>query len=117
MARKRARTKDGHFIADDPNTPENEAWTEDNIEAPKPKKEKKAAPKKAAAPKPQYSMWISSEPENGAWDIRLGDDIKIKGAWDIQRAYVRWKIPTELLDMAMKHHHIWSGRIIPDEDD
>ena len=84
---------------------------------PQAKKAKKAAPKKAAAPKPQYTMWISSEPENGAWDIRLGDDIKIKGAWDIQRAYVRWKIPTELLDMAMQHHHIWSGRIIPDEED
>jgi hypothetical protein len=110
MARKRARTKDGHFIADDPNTPENEAWTEDNIEAPKPKKEKKAAPKKAAAP--AYSMWISSEPENGAWDIRLGDDIKIKGTWDIQRAYVTWKIPTDLLEMAKQHHHIWSGRIV-----
>jgi len=23
----RARNKDGHFIADDPSTPENEAWT------------------------------------------------------------------------------------------
>ena len=26
MARTRARTKKGAFIADDPNTPENEAW-------------------------------------------------------------------------------------------
>ena len=25
--RKRARTKSGKFIPDDPNTPENEAWT------------------------------------------------------------------------------------------
>ena len=32
MARKRARTKDGHFIADDPNTPENEAWTDDEAQ-------------------------------------------------------------------------------------
>ena len=26
MAKTRARTKKGAFIADDPNTPENEAW-------------------------------------------------------------------------------------------
>ena len=38
----RARTKKGHFVADDPSTPENEAW----VEA-KPKK-KSAAPKAPA---------------------------------------------------------------------
>lgn len=117
MARKRARTKDGHFIADDPSTPENEAWVED--EAPK-KTTRKAAPKKAA-PKPAepaYTMYISSEPENGAFDIRIGDDIKIKGAWDIQRAFVTWRVPADLLDMVKKHHHVWSGRIVEyDEED
>jgi len=42
----RARDEDGHFVADDPSTPEvNEAW--DGGKAPK-----KAAPKKAAAKKP-----------------------------------------------------------------
>jgi hypothetical protein len=28
IERKRARTKSGHFVADDPSTPENEAWVE-----------------------------------------------------------------------------------------
>ena len=32
---KRARTKSGHYVADDPSTPENEAWVEE-----KPKKKK-----------------------------------------------------------------------------
>ena len=42
----RARDEDGHFVADDPSTPEvNEAW--EGGKAPK-----KAAPKKAAAKKP-----------------------------------------------------------------
>ena len=27
-AKVRARTKSGHYVADDPNTPENEAWVE-----------------------------------------------------------------------------------------
>ena len=37
--RKRARTKAGHYVADDPNTPENEAWVEEKPA----KKAKKAA--------------------------------------------------------------------------
>ena len=111
MARKRARTTDGHFISDDPSTPENEAWTE---EAPK-EKESKAASKPAA---PKYQMFVSAEPENGAFDIRLGDDIKIKGRWDIQRAFVTWRVPNDLLDVVKIHHHVWSGRIVPfDEED
>jgi hypothetical protein len=28
IEKKRARTKSGHFLADDPSTPENEAWVE-----------------------------------------------------------------------------------------
>ena len=40
----RARDDKGHFIADDPSTPENESWVE------KPKK--KAAPKKKATKAP-----------------------------------------------------------------
>ena len=39
----RARNEDGHFVKDDPSTPENEAWVE------KPKK--KASPKKKAPAK------------------------------------------------------------------
>lgn len=117
MARKRARTTDGHFIADDPNTPENEAWADE--EAPK-KKERKAPPKKKepTPAAPQYQMFVSAEPENGAFDIRLGDDVKIKGRWDIQRAFVTWRVPNDLLDVVKMHHHVWSGRIVPfDEED
>ncbi len=42
----RARTKKGHFVKDDPNTPENEAWVEE-----KPKPKKKAPAKKKASKK------------------------------------------------------------------
>ena len=41
----RARNENGHFVADDPATPENEAWTK------KPKAKKKAAPKKKTTAK------------------------------------------------------------------
>jgi hypothetical protein len=42
---KRARNADGTFIADDPNTPENEAWTKGK--APKKTKTKKKTSKKS----------------------------------------------------------------------
>ena len=49
---ERARNERGHYIADDPTTPENEAWVEK-----KPKKavvkKKPAAKKKAPAKKPK----------------------------------------------------------------
>tara|TARA_R100001129_G_scaffold173468_1_gene145028 strand:+ start:566 stop:769 length:204 start_codon:yes stop_codon:yes gene_type:complete len=44
MAKTRARTKAGKYIADDPSTPENEAW----VEEPKKKSAKKATPKAPA---------------------------------------------------------------------
>jgi hypothetical protein len=34
MAKTRARTKTGAFVADDPNTPENEAWVDSSSKKP-----------------------------------------------------------------------------------
>ena len=45
MARTRARTKTGKYVADDPSTPENEAWVD---EKPEKKSSKKAVSKKSA---------------------------------------------------------------------
>lgn len=120
MTRKRARTEKGHFVADDPNTPENEAYVD---EEPKPKA--KASPARKArqknAPKnenkDEYVYFVSSSPENGAFDLRLNDDVKISGRWDAERAYVHWRVPRDLAELAKMHHHIWSGRIISCEDD
>ena len=44
----RARTKKGHFVKDDPNTPENEAWVD---EKPKKKAAAKAPAKKRGRPR------------------------------------------------------------------
>jgi|TARA_A100001388_G_C28448885_1_gene347654 hypothetical protein len=43
--KKRARTKAGKFIADDPNTPENEAWVKTTSKS----SNKKALPPKGSA--------------------------------------------------------------------
>ena len=123
MTRKRARTNDGQFVADDPTTPENEAWVEDD--APKAKAAPKTSPARKSrqknAPKNEeqdkYIFFVSAEPENGAFDLRINDDVKISGRWDAERAYVHWRVPRDLADLAKLHHHIWSGRIISCEDD
>ena len=48
MARTRARTKTVKYVADDPSTPENEAWVD---EKPEKKSSKKAVSKKSEKPK------------------------------------------------------------------
>lgn len=116
MARKRARNEDGHFIADDPNTPENEAWVEDE---PSPAKATRKAKQKKAPAKPAqpvFKYFVSANEEASVFDLRIGD-VKVRGSWDANREHVFWKVPTELVKNAMQHHHVWAGRIIPAEDD
>jgi len=47
----RARDDKGHYVKDDPSTPQNEAWVEAKKVAEKPAAKKKATPKKSAAKK------------------------------------------------------------------
>tara|TARA_B110000046_G_C13013191_1_gene407589 strand:+ start:2897 stop:3271 length:375 start_codon:yes stop_codon:yes gene_type:complete len=124
MTRKRARTPSGHYQADDPSTPdvdeafEQEATTEKEA-APKLQPGKKARQKNA--PKNEnpslYSLFVSAEPENGAFDLRVNDDIRVSGRWDAERSYVHWRVPREFVEMAKLHHHVWSGRIISCEEE
>lgn len=118
MARKRARTEDGQFVPDDPDTEQNEAWVEvPEVEAPKVNpsyRAKQARAPKNDAPK-EFTFFVSSEPENASFDLRVGDHL-IRGRWDAERAFVHWRVPLEHAEALMKHHHVWSGRIIPTED-
>ena len=47
----------------------------------------------------------------------LGLVIAEYAAWDGSRTHVWWKVPNDLVENMMKHHHVWSGRIIKAEDD
>ena len=51
----RARTEEGHFVKDDPKTPENEAWVE------KPKSEVKSKPKSKPKAKPKAKKVIKKK--------------------------------------------------------
>ena len=116
MARKRARTNEGHFVADDPSTPDvNEAYVSE--EAPKPDASKKAKQRKAPkADTPEFTMFVSSSPESSVYDLRIGDN-KIMGVWDGVREHVSWRVPAALTEAVMQHHFVWSGRIINAEED
>ena len=127
MARQRARTEEGQFVADDPATPENEAWVEETMAALNGEggpEEKKVNPtrtaKKRHSPKneepAEFAFFVSSNPDNSAFDLRV-NDLRIRGIWDENRQYVHWRVPRALKDLAMLHHHIWSGRVISCEDD
>ncbi len=51
----RARTEEGYFVKDNPDTPENEAWVE------KPKSEVKAKPKAKAKAKPKAKKVVKKK--------------------------------------------------------
>lgn len=116
MQKQRARNEDGHYIADDPTTPQNEAWVEQEPTTAKAKRKVKQsqAPKKEAAS--PFTYFVSAGEESSVFDLRVGD-VKVRGSWDTGRTHVFWKVPADIVSNAMKHHHIWSGRIIPAEDD
>jgi len=112
MARKRARTNDGHFIADDPTTEKNEAYEE--AVKPARKARQNNAPKNDK--KSEYSFFVSANPEASAFNIRVGD-VGVDGRWDVERQYVHWRVPKALTEGFKMHHHVWSGRIISCEDE
>tara|TARA_B100000780_G_scaffold128324_1_gene89989 strand:+ start:11192 stop:11551 length:360 start_codon:yes stop_codon:yes gene_type:complete len=118
MARKRAHNSNGSFVADDPNTPENEAWVEEPAQEkavdPTRKAKQSRAPKNAEPS--AFVFFVSANPENSAFDLRIGDE-RILGIWDVDRAFVHWRVPRELAELTKLHHHIWSGRVISCEDD
>ena len=117
MAGKRAHNDDGSFKADDPSTPENEAWSEEEVSQETPDPSLKA--KQNRAPKNDtpsaFVFFVSANEENAAFDIRIGED-RVRGTWDKDRAFVHWRVPRELAELAKLHHHIWSGRVISCED-
>jgi len=63
MAKTRARTKDGAFIGDDPNTPENEAWVDKSSEKEKTSKYSYGISSRKNFPPPgtsKYKMMVLS---------------------------------------------------------
>lgn len=66
-------------------------------------------------PTSKFVFYVSSDVENAPFPLKIGDH-RIRGSWDDARHYVTWKVPTELAELADKHHHVWCGRILRCKD-
>ena len=123
--RVRARNEDGTLKGDDPTTPDvNEAWVDaDEVVAEEKVVAKKAPNAKRVATEakakkdttPGFVYYVSADKENAPFDLKI-DDKKYRGTWDVARQFVTWRIPADIADLADKHHHIWSGRILRCKD-
>lgn len=111
--RRRARTDEGQFQADDPKTPDvNEAWEyfDDKAEEPKaeePKVEEKPAPK-AAAPKPAATVWFQSRekeptmfPVAGIYPIR-----------NFSNGRLEYEVPADDVARFEQNHFVMNARIV-----
>ena len=114
MAKKRARNDKGRLLATTLALPMSMKLGS----MMNPKRHQKQKQKKAPKPEAQsaFSVFISSDEEASVYDLRIGDS-RVRGSWDGSRTHVWWKVPNDLVENMMKHHHVWSGRIIKAEDD
>ncbi|NCW67706.1 MAG: hypothetical protein EBV86_03910 [Marivivens sp.] len=100
--RKRARTKDGHFIADDPKTPENEAWVEEAPKAkPAPKKE---APKKA---EPEFVIFESREQEPSMFSVA-----GVNSTRNFSTGRLEFKVKADDVERFEKNHFVMNARVV-----
>ena len=103
--RRRARTKDGHFKADDPSTPDvNEAWEDVEVKETKPKK---AAPKKAEAPKDDIVWFESRNAEPTMFKVAGINPIR-----NFSNGRLEYKVKADDADRFMANHFCMTGRIV-----
>ena len=99
----RARTKKGHYKADDPSTPDvNEAYVQDEKPAPAP------SPAPAPAPKATGSVWFESrEKEPSMFEVAGIGPIR-----NFSTGRLEWEVPAADVDRFMANHFVNNGRVI-----
>ena len=97
----RARTKKGHYKADDPSTPDvNEAYVQDEKPAP--------APSPAPAAKATGSVWFESrEKEPSMFEVAGIGPIR-----NFSNGRLEWEVPASDVDRFMAKHFVNNGRVI-----
>ena len=90
----RARTKKGHYKADDPSTPDiNEAYVQDEKPAP--------------APKATGSVWFESrEKEPSMFEVAGIGPIR-----NFSTGRLEWEVPASDVDRFMANHFVNNGRV------
>lgn len=119
--RRRAKTPEGHFIADDPSTPQNEAW--EDVPDGQPTNEENAETATFAADvaaseaaqvagqKAGHTTYVTKQPETGTFDIMVAGEL-IRGSWDNKRERVIFRVPEQLAARFEMHTMYLEGRII-----
>jgi len=99
----RARTKKGHYKADDPSTPDiNEAYVQDEKPTPAP------SPAPAPAPKATGSVWFESrEKEPSMFEVAGIGPIR-----NFSTGRLEWEVPAADVDRFMANHFVNNGRVI-----
>jgi hypothetical protein len=62
-----------------------------------------------------FVYFISSNPEQVSFNIRLAGQ-QFKGTWDDEHEYLCWRIPHKLKDRMMSHFFVKEKRIIVGEE-
>lgn len=103
--RRRARTEEGHYKADDPSTPDvNEAYVqeEEPVEAEKP-----AAPARKTTAKASGPVWYESrEKEPKMFPVAGIDCIR-----NFSNGHLEWEVPAEEVERFEANHFFMRGRI------
>lgn len=99
----RARTKKGHYKADDPSTPDvNEAYVQDEKPTPAP------SPAPAPASKATGSVWFESrEKEPSMFEVAGIGPIR-----NFSTGRLEWEVPAADVDRFMANHFVNNGRVI-----
>lgn len=99
--RTRARTAEGHFIADDPSTPDvNEAYVQEEPKA-------KAAPKPKAEPAPEHVWYQSREKEPSMFAVAGINPIR-----NFSNGRLEYKVHKDDVARFEANHFVQNARIV-----
>ena len=99
----RARTKKGHYKADDPSTPDiNEAYVQDEKPTPAP------SPAPAPAPTATGSVWFESREKEPSMFAVAG----IGPIRTFSTGRLEWEVPAADVDRFTANHFVNNGRVI-----
>jgi len=58
-----------------------------------------------------FTVFVSTEPENGTWNMQISGKI-YRGFWDGKGTRVNWRIDNAVADRVKDHMHFKNGRIV-----
>ena len=110
--KRRARTKTGHFKADDPSTPDvNEAWEDVTLSAVTPEIDVEASPAPKVKSVPDFVWFESRNPEPSMFPVAGISPIR-----NFSNGRLEYKVSADDVDRFSANHFVMNGRIIRKQD-